>query len=82
MAFGERNDAPAAEIAALVRQGCLVRKRADADTRQSSTGDGSRRNETLRSRAQIVSTDYPASEPALEQIQRTLPGGAPRAAIR
>ena len=63
-AFVERNDAPAAEIADLVRRGYLVRTRADADTRQARTGDVSRRDEALRSGAQIVSTDYPASEPA------------------
>lgn len=75
-AFVERNDAPAAEIADLVRRGYLVRTRADADTKQARTGDTSRRDEALRSGAQMVSTDYPASEPARwTGYSVSLPGG-------
>ena len=76
-AFVERNDAPAAEIADLVRRGYLVRTRADADTRQARTGDTTRRDEALRSGAQMVSTDYPASEPSRwTGYHVALPGGA------
>lgn len=76
-AFVERNDAPPAEITELVRRGYLVRTRADADTRQARQGDVSRRDEALRSGAQLVSTDYPASEPARWTGYRVaLPGGA------
>lgn len=63
-AFLERNDGPAAEITALVRQGYLVRARTDADTKQARTNDTSTRDAMLGSGAQILSTDYPANEPA------------------
>jgi hypothetical protein len=63
-AFLERNDGPAGEITALVRQGYLIRARTDADTKQARTNDTSTRNAMLASGAQILSTDYPANEPA------------------
>jgi hypothetical protein len=63
-AFMEKNDGDEATIASLVRQGYLVRTRADADTVEARSNDGSRRDRALRSGAQIVSTDYPQSEPA------------------
>ena len=63
-AFLERNDGPAAEITALVRQGYLIRARTDADTRQARTDDTSTRDAMIASGAQILSTDYPANEPA------------------
>jgi predicted alpha-1,2-mannosidase len=63
-AFLERNDGPAGEIAALVRQGYLVRTRTDADTREARINDTSRRDAMIASGAQILSTDYPATEPA------------------
>jgi len=43
----------------LVREGYLVRTRADADTRQARTGDVTQRDKALASGAQFVSTDYP-----------------------
>jgi hypothetical protein len=63
-AFVEVNNFPRGKIVALVRQGYLVRTRADADTREARTGSTTRRDEALASGAQLVSTDYPASEPA------------------
>lgn len=63
-AFLERNDAPAAEIAALVRSGYLIRARTDGDTKQARTNDTSTRDAMLASGAQLLSTDYPANEPA------------------
>ncbi|HME59590.1 MAG TPA: phosphatidylinositol-specific phospholipase C1-like protein [Terracidiphilus sp.] len=63
-AFIEKNEGDEATIASLVRQGYLVRTRADADTVEARGNDGSRRDRALRSGAQIVSTDYPQSEPA------------------
>ena len=63
-AFIEKNEGDEATIASLVRQGYLVRTRADADTVEARSNDGSRRDRALRSGAQIVSTDYPQSEPA------------------
>ena len=63
-AFLERNDGPADEIKALVEQGYLIRARTDADTRQARTDDTSTRDAMIGSGAQILSTDYPANEPA------------------
>ena len=63
-AFIEKNEGDEATITALVRQGYLVRTRADADTVEARSNDGRRRDSALRSGAQIVSTDYPQSEPA------------------
>ena len=63
-AFIEKNDGPASEIADLVRKGYLVRTRTDADTKEARTGDTTRRDAMIASGAQMLSTDYPASEPA------------------
>lgn len=77
-AFVERNDGSAAEIADLVRRGYLVRTRTDWDTGQARRNDTSRRDEAMASGAQILSTDYPASEPARwTGYQVSLPGGVP-----
>jgi len=78
-AFIERNDGPASEITALVRKGYLVRTRADDSTREARTNDTRRRDSMLTSGAQIVSTDYPASEPARWEghYSVSLPGIAP-----
>jgi hypothetical protein len=73
-AFIEQNDAPAASINALVHQGYLVRTRSDSDTKQARVNDTSRRDEVLNSGAQIISTDYPASEPASTGYKVELPG--------
>ena len=45
-------------IPALVRQGYLVRTRADIDTDEARRNDSRRRNQALESGAQIISTDY------------------------
>jgi len=63
-AFVELSQGPRGKIEALVRQGYLVRTRADADTREARAGSTLRRDEALASGAQLISTDYPASEPA------------------
>lgn len=63
-AFLERNDGPAEEIRALVAEGYLIRARTDVDTREARTNNTARRDAMLASGAQILSTDYPASEPA------------------
>jgi hypothetical protein len=76
-AFVEMNDGPPEAIAALVKQGFLVRTRADADTKEGRAGDDRRRDAALSSGAQIVSTDYPAFEPARwSGYKVALPGGA------
>lgn len=63
-AFLERNDGPATDITALVQKGYLIRARTDADTRQARTDDISTRDAMMAAGAQILSTDYPAEEPA------------------
>jgi hypothetical protein len=77
-AFLERNDGPAEEITRLVQQGYLVRARTDADTRQARSNDTSTRDAMLGSGAQILSTDYPANEPARwpGHFSVALPGNA------
>jgi hypothetical protein len=77
-AFVEANDASQAEIEALVRKGYLVRTRSDADTIAGRTNDTRRRDRVLASGAQMVSTDYPAFEPARwTGYSVALPGGLP-----
>jgi hypothetical protein len=77
-AFIERNDGPASDISSLVRQGYLIRTRTDADTREARTNDVVRRDLLLSSGAQILSTDYPAAEPArwAGHFSVALPNGA------
>jgi Phosphoinositide phospholipase C, Ca2+-dependent len=63
-AFVEQNDGSLEAINALVKQGYLVRTRTDEGTEQARTNDTTRRDLALSSGAQILSTDYPASEPS------------------
>jgi hypothetical protein len=63
-AFTEENDGTHETIAPLVRKGYLVRTRTDADTKEGRSGDTSRRETAITSGAQLLSTDYPASEPS------------------
>lgn len=79
-AFVKRNDPIGgfAEIQDLVRQGYLVRTRADADTVQARSGDTTRRDAALASGAHFVSSDYPVPNPAFGTgYQVQIPGGAP-----
>ncbi|HEY2039310.1 MAG TPA: phosphatidylinositol-specific phospholipase C1-like protein [Edaphobacter sp.] len=74
--FVEQDNGKAGEIAALVKKGYLVRTRADFNTDQGRTNDTARKEETLKSGAQMVSTDFPASEPApWTGYTVALPGG-------
>lgn len=76
-AFVEENDGPPSTIRSLVKQGFLVRTRADAETVEGRSGDTRRRDDALRGGAQIVSTDYPAFEPSRWTGYKVeLPGGA------
>jgi hypothetical protein len=76
-AFTEENDGTQEVIAALVRKGYLVRTRTDADTKQARTNDTTRREIALASGAQLLSTDYPASEASQwTGYSVSLPGGA------
>ena len=63
-AFVEQNDGTQEGIDALVKQGYLVRTRTDEGTEQARTNDTTRRDLALTSGAQMISTDYPSSEPS------------------
>jgi hypothetical protein len=76
-AFTEENDGSLEKIVALVKMVYLVRTRTDADTKQGRTNDTTRRDLALASGAQFLSTDYPASEPAVwSGYSVGLPNGA------
>jgi hypothetical protein len=63
-AFVEENEGSPQLIDQLVRQGYLVRARADESTIAARTNDTTRRDALLHSGAQMISTDYPLSEPS------------------
>jgi hypothetical protein len=63
-AFTEENSGTKAEIDALARQGYLIRTRTDDGTEEARSNDHTRANVALSSGAQMLSTDYPSSEPA------------------
>lgn len=65
----------AAEIAAAVREGMIVRTRADADTREARQGDTVRREAALVSGAHYVSTDYYYPRREWSDYSASLPGG-------
>lgn len=63
-AFVEQNDGSKQTIDTLVREGYLVRTRSDESTKAARTNDTARRDLTLSSGAQMISTDYPPAEPS------------------
>jgi Phosphoinositide phospholipase C, Ca2+-dependent len=63
-AFVEENEGSPQQIDQLVRQGYIVRARADESTIAARTNDTTRRDALLHSGAQMISTDYPLSEPS------------------
>ena len=67
--------ADADEIEDLVRQGFLVRSRADADTVQARTGDTTMRDAAWASGAHFISTDYLQPDPRFTDYVGTLPTG-------
>ena len=76
-AFVELNDGTREEIDALVKQGYLVRTRTDEGTEQARTNDRTRLERALSSGAQMLSTDYPKTEPSQwTKFVVELPGGA------
>lgn len=77
-AFLERNDGPATDISALVRQGYLIRARTDSNTKEARVNDTTTRDAMIASGAQLLSTDYPVDEPARwdGHFVVTLPGNA------
>ncbi|TPG56389.1 Ca2+-dependent phosphoinositide-specific phospholipase C [Sphingomonas glacialis] len=70
----------AKEIPALVKQGYLVRARADIETYEARVNDLSRANQAFRSGAQIVSTDFykPGNGYGTPYVVRLPGGGAAR----
>jgi len=75
-AFTEQNDGTRATIDDLVKQGYLVRTRTDEGTEQARTNDTTHRDLALSSGAQMLSTDYPTSEPSQwTSYSVGLPGG-------
>ena len=75
-AFVEENDGTKEEIDSLARRGYLVRTRSDEGTEAARTNDTKRRDTALASGAQMVSTDYPPSEPSQwTSYVVKLPGG-------
>ena len=63
-AFTEENSGTKAEIDALAKQGYLIRTRTDDGTEEARTNDRTRADLALSTGAQMLSTDYPSSEPS------------------
>ena len=61
-------------IQQLVREGFLVRTRADADTRQARTNQVTQRDKALASGAQFISTDYPEPDRRFSDYSVRFPG--------
>jgi hypothetical protein len=67
-----------AKIQQLVKDGFIVRTRADADLVEARANDVTRRDIALRSGAQIVSTDFEVAVPAIgTDYVVQIPGGTP-----
>jgi hypothetical protein len=71
------DDPDEARIQALVKQGFIVRTRADGDLVEARANDVTRRDLALRSGAQIVSTDFEVPAPAIGGYVVQIPGGTP-----
>lgn len=63
-------------IQQAVKQGFLVRTRADSDTRQARSGDTKMRDAAMASGAQFISTDYPVRDERFTDYQVQWPGRA------
>jgi hypothetical protein len=74
-AFTEQNNGSKETIDALVKQGYLVRTRTDEGTEQARTNDTTRRDLALSTGAQMISTDYPPSEPKWTSFVVKFPDG-------
>jgi hypothetical protein len=64
-----------ARIAAAVKQGLIVRTRADADTYEARKNDRAPQDAAFASGAQYVSTDYMHPDPRFGPYETHLPGG-------
>jgi hypothetical protein len=70
-------EAQQAEIQRLVREGFLIRTRADADTQEARSNTTTRREAALSSGAQYISTDYLWPDPRFSGgYTASLPNGA------
>jgi hypothetical protein len=74
-AWMKRNDPVSQfeEIQKLVKQGFLVRTRADADTVQARSNDQSRSQKAIASGAQLISTDFPEPDSRFSDYHVKLP---------
>lgn len=74
-AWMKRNDPVSQfeEIQKLVKQGFLVRTRADADTVQARSNDQSRSQKAIASGAQLISTDFPEADSRFSDYHVMLP---------
>ena len=59
-------------IQRLVREGFLVRTRADADTRQSRANDGTQRDKAMASGAAVRQHRLPRAQPSVLRLPRRL----------
>jgi len=64
------------KIQSRVKDGFLVRTRADADTVEARQNDTRRREKAFASGAQFISTDYPEPNPVFSDYQVRFEGGA------
>ena len=64
-----------ARIQAAVKQGLIVRTRADADTYEARRNDRAPQAAAFASGAQYVSTDYMHPDPRFGPYETHLPGG-------
>jgi Phosphoinositide phospholipase C, Ca2+-dependent len=65
-----------ADIEAMVREGMIVRTRADVDGVEATTNDVAMREAALDSGAQFISTDFPAVVDGVTYVV-DIPGGSP-----
>ncbi|MBI3205500.1 MAG: hypothetical protein HYZ29_28430 [Myxococcales bacterium] len=70
------NDPTSTEIGQRVKEGFIVRTRADADNVEPLAGDTQAREAALASGAQLISTDYPAPVDGVNYLVE-IPGGTP-----
>lgn len=81
-AWMKRNDPVSQfeEIRKLVKQGFLVRTRADADTTQARKNDSTRSRRAIESGAQLISTDFPEPDPRFSEyhVKLSFPYEGPR----
>ena len=73
-----RNDptGDAADIAAALAAGMIVRTRSDADTVEARSNNHGPLDKALASGAQIISTDYEAKVPGIDYVVE-IPSGTP-----